>query len=56
VNYKRKYKPDSPTVTIVDAVPGPIVTPAELERFNLLASREPRRDSASFPQTCSFRE
>jgi len=40
-NYKRKYVPDTPTVRIVDATPGRIVTPAELESKDLLAPPEP---------------
>jgi hypothetical protein len=41
VNYKRKYKPGFPTVKILDATPGRIVTPAELEQRDLLAPAEP---------------
>jgi hypothetical protein len=40
-NYKRKYEPDFPTVTIVDAVPGRIVTQAQLEALGLVAPSEP---------------
>ena len=41
VNHKRKYEPDFPTVRIVDATPGCIVSPAELEQRGILAPVEP---------------
>jgi RepB DNA-primase from phage plasmid len=41
VNYKRKYEPDFPTVRILDATPGRIVSPAELEQRGILAPVEP---------------
>jgi hypothetical protein len=37
VNYKRKYQASFPTVKIIDAAPGRIVTPAELEQRDLPA-------------------
>ncbi len=37
VNYKRKYEPNFPLVTIVEARPGHITTPAELDSLGLLA-------------------
>jgi hypothetical protein len=40
-NYKRKYEPDFPTVRIVDAVPGRIVTQAQLDTHGLVAPQEP---------------
>ena len=40
-NYKRKYEPDFPTVTIVDAAPGRIVTQAQLDSLGLVAPPEP---------------
>jgi hypothetical protein len=40
-NYKRKYEPDFPTVKIVDAVPGRIVTKAQLDSLGLGAPAEP---------------
>jgi hypothetical protein len=40
-NYKRKYEPDFPTVRIVDATPGRIVSQAELEQRGILAPVEP---------------
>jgi hypothetical protein len=43
VNYKAKYAPEFPTVAIVDAHPGRIVTPEQLEQLGLLAPPEPVR-------------
>jgi hypothetical protein len=43
VNYKRKYEPNFPTVAIVAANPGRIVTPEQLEQLGLLAAPEPVR-------------
>lgn len=40
-NYKRKYEPDFPKVTIVAATPGRIVTQAALESLGLVAPAEP---------------
>jgi DNA primase RepB-like protein len=40
-NYKRKYEPDFPTVRIVDAAPGRVVTTAQLDSLGLVASPEP---------------
>jgi hypothetical protein len=40
-NYKRKYEADFPTVRILDAVPGRIVTQAQLEERDILAPVEP---------------
>jgi hypothetical protein len=41
VNYKRKYAPEFPTVTVLSATLGRIVTPEKLEQLGLLARREP---------------
>jgi hypothetical protein len=41
VNYKRKYAPEFPTVTVLSATPGRIVTPEKLEQLGLLARQEP---------------
>jgi hypothetical protein len=41
LNYKRKYEPDFPTVTILDRAAGRIVTPAQLESLGLVAPPEP---------------
>ncbi len=40
-NYKRKYEPHFPTVKILDAAPGRIVTQAQLDSHGLLAPPEP---------------
>jgi hypothetical protein len=40
-NYKRKYEPDFPTVQIVQATPGRIVTREQLEGMGLVAAPEP---------------
>ena len=40
-NYKRKYEPEFPTVTIRDTAPGRITTPAQLESIGLVAPPEP---------------
>ena len=40
-NFKLKYGPDYPTVAIVHAVPGRLMTPEQLERMGLLAALEP---------------
>jgi hypothetical protein len=42
-NYKRKYGPEFPTVSIENVAPGRIVTPDQLEELGLLASPEPVR-------------
>lgn len=41
VNYKRKYEPEFPTVSMVSAAPGRIVTSEQLDRLGLLARPEP---------------
>ena len=46
VNYKAKYAPEFPTVAIVDAHPGRIVTPEQFDQLGLLAAREPTRAPA----------
>jgi len=43
VNYKRKYEPDFPTVAIVDAHPGHIVTTEQLEQLGLIGLPEPAK-------------
>jgi hypothetical protein len=40
-NYKRKYEPDFSKVRIVDATPGRVMTPAQLESLGLVAPAEP---------------
>ncbi len=41
INYKRKYEPDFPTVRIVEATPGRIVTREQLEQLDLVVAPEP---------------
>jgi RepB DNA-primase from phage plasmid len=45
MNYKRKYEPNFPTVSILSTVCGRIVTPEQLEQAGLLAPPEPVRVS-----------
>jgi hypothetical protein len=40
VNYKRKYEPDFPTVTILQAFPGRIIPAAQLEALGLVSPPE----------------
>jgi len=40
-NFKPKYAPDYPMVSIVDAAPGRVMTPEKLEEMGLLAGPEP---------------
>ena len=40
-NFKHKYEPDFPVVSITDAAPGRVVTPAQLESLGLVAAPEP---------------
>jgi hypothetical protein len=42
-NYKVKYGPEYPTVSIIHAVPGRIMTAHQLELMELLAQPEPAR-------------
>jgi hypothetical protein len=43
VNYKRKYCPGFPTVSIVSAIPGRISTPERLDELGLVAAPQPVR-------------
>jgi hypothetical protein len=43
VNYKVKYGPDYPTVSIVYGIPGRVMTPEQLANMGLLAAPEPVR-------------
>ena len=54
-NYKRKYEPDFPTVTILAAAPGRVVTPAQLEALGLVAPPEPARQPSVLPLRVSRR-
>ena len=52
-NYKRKYAPDFPVVTILEATAGRIVTPAALEALGLVAPPEPVRAAPVLPLRAS---
>lgn len=54
-NYKRKYEPGFPTVTILAAAPGRVATPAELEALGLVASPEPVKQPSVVPLRVSRR-
>jgi hypothetical protein len=54
-NYKRKYEPDFPKVTILHAAPGRVVSPAELEALDLVAEPEPVKATTVFPLRVSRR-
>jgi hypothetical protein len=54
-NYKRKYAPNFPMVTIEEAHPGRIVTRAELEGRGLVAPAPPKPEPPAFPLRCSDR-
>jgi hypothetical protein len=45
-NFKTKYGPDYPMVSIVEAHPGRVMTPAQLETLGLLAAPEPELSSS----------
>jgi hypothetical protein len=45
-NWKAKYLPNPPTVTILEACPGRVVTPAQLESLGLLAAAEPLQSAS----------
>jgi hypothetical protein len=46
LNYKHKYEPDFPMVSIEDAHPGRVVTPQQLEALGLVAAPEPAAPAA----------
>jgi hypothetical protein len=54
-NYKRKYEPEFPTVTILSTAPGRVSTPAQLEALGLVAPPEPARDAFVVPLRVSRR-
>ena len=54
-NFKRKYEPEFPTVTILEATPGHTVTPAQLEAVGLVAPPEPARAQPAPPARASGR-
>jgi hypothetical protein len=55
LNFKRKYAPNFPMVTIEEAHPGRIVTRAELEGRGLVAPAPPRPEAPASPLRCSDR-
>ncbi|HEY6349028.1 MAG TPA: DNA-primase RepB domain-containing protein [Candidatus Angelobacter sp.] len=48
-NYKRKYEPDFPEVTIIATAPDRIMTAAQLEALGLVAPAEPDKASPVIP-------
>jgi hypothetical protein len=52
-NYKRRYAPNFPTVSIEEAHPGRIVTRAELEGRGLVAPAPPKPEAPASPLRCS---
>jgi RepB DNA-primase from phage plasmid len=54
-NYKRKYEPQFPTVTIRDTSPSRVMTPDQLEALHLLAEPEPITVLPSTPARVSRR-
>jgi hypothetical protein len=44
-NWKAKYLPNPPSVKILEAYPGRIMTPAQLEALGLLAAPEPKQSA-----------
>jgi hypothetical protein len=52
-NYKRKYAPNFPTVTIEEAHPGRIVTRVELEGRGLVVPAPPKPVAPASPLRCS---
>jgi RepB DNA-primase from phage plasmid len=55
LNHKRKYEPDFPTVSIVSAAPGRIVTQETLEALGLAAPPEPVKPAPPL-RVSSFRD
>jgi hypothetical protein len=55
LNYKRKYEPNFPTVSIISAVPGLIVTQETLEELGLVAPPEPAKRAPPL-RVSSFRD
>ena len=54
-NYKRKYAPNFPLVTIEEAHPGRVMTQAELEGRGLVAPAPPKPEAPASPLRCSDR-
>ena len=55
MNFKRKYAPAFPTVSIIEAHPGRIVTKDQLEQSGLVAPPEPRKEAPASPLRASGR-
>lgn len=49
LNFKRKYEPDFPAVSIVETHPGRIVTTEQLEQAGLVAAVEPVKEAPASP-------
>jgi hypothetical protein len=54
-NYKRKYEPDFPMVSILNIAHGRVVTPAQLESLGLVAEPEPAKPATIIPLRVSRR-
>lgn len=54
-NYKRKYELEFPTVSILAAVPGRVVTPAQLDALGLVAPPDPVKQPSAVPLRVSRR-
>jgi hypothetical protein len=55
-NWKLKYLPDVPTVRILEAHPGRIVTPVQLSELGLLMAPAPVQSSSSVVHLDAYRE
>jgi DNA invertase Pin-like site-specific DNA recombinase len=53
VNYKQKYAPSFPTVTLLSAFPGRIVSPERLNELGLVAAQEPAKAAYAAPLRAS---
>ena len=53
VNYKQKYAPSFPTVTLLSAFPGRIVSSERLEELGLVAAQEPAKAAYAAPLPAS---
>lgn len=54
-NYKHKYEPDFPKVSILNIAHGRVVTPAQLESLGLVAEPEPAKPPTVIPLRLSSR-
>jgi hypothetical protein len=55
MNYKRKYEPDFPKVSILNTAPGGVVSKAQLESFGLVAEPEQVKPATVIPLRVSRR-